>query len=118
MTDLYPIQTGTPKKSFLADLPAAFTNAITLSMTVVVGFSYNDAIKALFAEKGPFFFLMKSSLFPPWVMPWIVAFIMTILAVLIGRLAGYKTAPIATALPIKPTPPPPPPSSEKPAELT
>jgi hypothetical protein len=105
MTDLYLIQTGTPKpKSFLADLPAAFVNSVTLSMTVVVGFSYNDAIKALFAEKGPFF--VKSSLRYPWIMPWIVAVIMTVLAVLIGRLAGYKTAPIATTPPLKQTPPP------------
>jgi len=111
MTDLYPIQTGTPKpKSFLADLPAAFVNSVTLSLTVVVGFSYQNAIKALFEEGGPFF--IKSSRVYPWIMPWIVAIIMTIIAVLIGRLAGYKTAPIATTPPLKQTPPP----SEKPAE--
>jgi hypothetical protein len=107
MTDLYPIQTGTPKpivKSFMADLPAAFVNSVTLSMTVVVGFSYQNAIKALFEEGGPFF--IKSSRVYPWIMPWIVAIIMTILAVVVGRVAGYKTAPIATALPLKQTPPP------------
>lgn len=107
MTDLYPIQTGTPKpivKSFLADLPAAFVNSVTLSMTVVVGFSYQNAIKALFEEGGPFF--IKSSRVYPWITPWIVAFLMTLLAIIVARLAGYKTAPIATALPLKPTPPP------------
>lgn len=105
MNDLYPVS-GTKNpvtKSFVADLPVAFVNAITMSLTVVVGFSYNNAIAALFAKGGPFF--MKST-HAPWVMPWIVAIIMTILAVVVGRLAGYKTAPIATTPPSKPTPPP------------
>ena len=106
MTDLYPIQTGTQKplvKSFLADLPAAFVNSVTLSLTVVVGFQYSEALKALFAKGGPFF--MKSA-YAPWVTPWIPAILLTILAVVVGRLAGYKTSPIATTLPLKPTPPP------------
>lgn len=104
MTDLYQIQTGTPKpKPFLADLPAAFVNSVTLSMTVVVGFSYNDAIKALFAKGGPLF--VKSA-YASWITPWITAILLTILAVVVGRIAGYKTAPIATTPPLKQTPPP------------
>lgn len=89
----------TPRpKSVLAELPAAFANSITLSMTVVSGFLWAEAIKSLFAEGGPLF---TKSLYAPW----ITAAIMTVLAVVVGRLAGYKTSPISTPLPNRSPPP-------------
>ncbi len=110
--EMYMTTTGPPQqkplvKSILADLPAAFTNSITLSLNVVVGFTWAESVKSLFADGGPFF--IRSS-HAPWIVPWVVAIIMTITAVIVGRLAGYRTSPIATTLPLKPTPPPPPPS--------
>lgn len=71
--------TTTPQPSLQQQLPTAFYATIATALTTVAALTWTDAIKTLFAPKGPFATSAKIG-------PWIVAVVATCVAILGGRL--------------------------------
>lgn len=70
-----PLTSPPPLKE---QLPSAFYTTMTAALTTVAALAWTDAIKTLFAPKGPFASSAKTG-------PWIVAVLATCLAIFGGR---------------------------------
>jgi hypothetical protein len=79
----------------ISDLRRAFTNVMTMSMSLVAGLAWRDFIQSMFEKDGLLASFGRHGLL-------MTAVTMTIAAVIVARLAGYATSPLATR---PPTPP-------------